>query len=236
MEIVASLLIAGVGSLLLARPLKKAPAVFYALAVLLDLFYLGLPYWGMPSVVERAFMPFMQRGLLAFGLFAVVMFVGVLPAGSSVRQRLVPVRGPLSIVAAILVLGHVINYAASYLGRVLAGGSSVMPSLLLSFGVSSLLVVLLAVLTVTSFQVVRARMSASTWKAVQKWAYVFFGLIYLHVLLALGASALSFQKAGGSLLLYTVIFGLYVVLRVARQRELRQSTTSLADEPDLVTS
>ena len=79
--------------------------------------------------------------------------------------------------------------------------------------------VLLVVLGVTSFNSVKARMSKQIWVKVQKWAYVFFGLTYVHVLAMLLPSALGGGAAAvQSVAAYTVVFGAYAVLRVARAK------------------
>lgn len=63
---------------LCAKPLKKYPAPFYLGAVAL----LGLYFWGSAAGVRNEawsyFQPLMQRCALAFLLFSIVMFVGVL--------------------------------------------------------------------------------------------------------------------------------------------------------------
>ena len=77
--------------------------------------------------------------------------------------------------------------------------------------------VLLLVLGVTSLQGVKRRMDAGTWKRLQKWAYVFFGLVYVHLMSILLPSALAQgMTARVSIAVYTVLFGLYAALRIAR--------------------
>ena len=65
---------------LCAKPLKKYPVPFYLGAVAL----LGLYFWGSATGVRNEawsyFQPLMQRCALAFLLFSIVMFVGVLVA------------------------------------------------------------------------------------------------------------------------------------------------------------
>ena len=79
------------------------------------------------------------------------------------------------------------------------------------------LLVLLLVLGVTSLQGVKRRMDAGTWKRLQKWAYVFFGLVYVHLMSILLPSALAQgMTARVSIAVYTVLFGLYAALRIAR--------------------
>ena len=63
---------------LCAKPLKKYPVPFYLGAIVL----LGLYFWGSATGVRNEiwsyFQPLMQRCALAFLLFSIVMFVGVL--------------------------------------------------------------------------------------------------------------------------------------------------------------
>lgn len=191
--------------------LKAAPALFYVLAIVADLAFLGHALSGFAPVIARALQPYLQRCLVAFGLFAVVMFVGVLPEGSRARRWLAPVRGELSIIAAILAAGHVANYLGAYLAQI-AQGFAV--SKAASFAVAAVVVALLAVLAATSLRAVRRRMDAATWKRVQLLAYPFFVLVYVHLLLILGPSASgSEQKAFESVVVYTVVMLAYAVLR-----------------------
>ena len=89
--------------------------------------------------------------------------------------------------------------------------------LAVGLAVAAAITVLLIVLGVTSFGSVKVRMSKQAWVKVQKWAYVFFSLTYAHVLAMLLPSALGGGTAAvQSVAAYTVVFGVYAVLRVAR--------------------
>ena len=59
----------------------------------------------------------MQRCALAFLLFSIVMFVGVLGEKNPLRTHLMPIRRQLSILACIFAVGHIAFYAASYVPR-----------------------------------------------------------------------------------------------------------------------
>ena len=86
-----------------------------------------------------------------------------------------------------------------------------------SFVAAVLLLVLLLVLGVTSFNVVKNRMRSTTWKRVQRFAYLFFALAYIHLALSLAPSALQGgASAQASMVVYTAVFALYAVLRVMR--------------------
>lgn len=71
-----------------------------------------------------------QKGYVAFALFAVVMMMGVLDKRSAVRRRLQPVRAQLSLLGTILIAGHIGFYAVVYLeilGSVGASNPSPLP-------------------------------------------------------------------------------------------------------------
>jgi methionine sulfoxide reductase heme-binding subunit len=73
------------------------------------------------------------------------------------------------------------------------------------------------VLLVTSFQVVKRRMNAARWKGVQRLAYPFYLLTYVHLVLLLAPSAFAGRDTAiVSLVVYTVVVATYAVLRVRR--------------------
>ena len=196
--------------------IAKAPAAWYALAAVLVALYLAGTQGLLPAVVKGAVFLLLQKGMLPVALFAVVMFVGVFSRESRVRRHLAPIRAELSIIACILICGHVAAYGMSYVPRVLGAGA-LNPFLAAGLAVGVALVVLLAVLGVTSLARVKARMSKRRWKSVQKWAYAFFALVYVHIVAMLLPSALS----GGAVsvqgvVAYTALFGIYAVARVSR--------------------
>lgn len=198
----------------LAKPLKRHPAPFYCAALGLVALYL----FGLTAHVSGGwwpyFMPLMQRCSVAFLLFSVVMFAGVLDDSSRVRARLMPIRRQLSILGCIFALGHIDLYASSYLPRTSSAFSG---NLAFSLALAALLVALMIVLAVTSFQVVKHRMSAATWKGIQRLAYPFYLLTYVHLALLLLPSALAGKDTAlVSLTVYTVVVLAYVVLRTRR--------------------
>lgn len=204
--------------LLLKPAIKKAPVVWYvAAAVLMVLYVAGLYGWlPLPDPVRNVLFLLLQKGTLATALFVVVMFIGAFPRDSRPRKHLMPIRAELSIIACILVCGHIVAYCLSYVPRVLGTGV-ISPFVAIGLAVAAVVTLLLAMLGVTSFNFVKARMSKQAWIKVQKWAYVFFGLAYVHVLAMLLPGALGGGAAAEqSVVVYTIVFGVYAVLRVAR--------------------
>ena len=60
-------------------------------------------------------------------------------------------------------------------------------------------------------------MRTESWKRLQRWAYVFFGLVYVHLMLMLApAASRGGEAALVTVAVYTVVFGAYAVLRVRR--------------------
>lgn len=206
----------------LRNPLKGCPAAFYALAILVDVVFLAGTMAGfaidLPRFASSGLLYLLQKCYLPLSLFAVVMFVGVLPDGSKAKQWLRPVRAELSIVAWILSLGHMTVYLISYAPRMFVGGA-VVGNVAVSFVFALLLFALLLVLGVTSFDVVKKHMGKETWKRVQRLAYVFFALVYVHLLLMLMPAALNGGIAArANVVVYSVLFVGYAVLRVYRAR------------------
>ncbi len=168
-----------------------------------------------PRVVQLPLFVLVQKCTLALALFVIVMFVGVLPKGSRSRRWLQPVRGELSIVAWILALGHMAAYGVSYASRILAG--VVDGAVLIALAVACVLFVLLLLLGVTSFRSVKRSMDSCRWKRVQWFAYPFFAFTYIHLMLMLFEPALRGGSAARvSVAVYTVVFGVYAMLRVTR--------------------
>ncbi len=216
MELLLILVLTAALCLALAEPLRRCPAVFYALAAVLDVLFVIGSQGLLPWVVWSAMLELVCKCGLSFSLFVVVMYVGVLPKGSWVRRRLQSVRGGLSIIACILALGHMGAYAASYVPRVMSAGI-VTPFVVAGLVVAAVLTVLLVVLGATSLRVVKARMGAQTWVKVQRWAYLFYVLVFAHALLMLLPSALFGGLAAmESVTVYTVVFAVYFVARIVR--------------------
>ena len=208
--------------------IKKAPIVWYAIAVVLVVLYLAGTQGLLPAAIKGAVFLLLQKGMLAMALFAIVMYIGVLPVDSKPRTYLTPIRSELSIIACILIFGHMAAYAMSYVPRILSGGV-IVSFVAVGLGVAAVLTVLWAVLGVTSFGGVKACIAAQTWTRIQRWAYVFYALMYVHVLARLLPSALAGgASATQSVVVYTVVFAVYAVARIARAAVDRKRSVSAA--------
>lgn len=197
--------------------IRKAPGIFYAAAAVLAVGFVVSELAAVPREVVAVLVVPLQRCYFAFALFALVMLTGVLARNSRLRAFLVPIRGELSILAAILAGAHVVRYAASYFTRLFDVSAPVSMNMYGAFVVAAVLVVLLLVLTITSLRVVKTHMVSSVWKKLQKMAYPFFALVCLHAIIALAPSA--FQGSSTAIVAvvtYAAVLILYLALRIRR--------------------
>ena len=217
MELVISGLVAVLFVALCHNAIHAAPIAFYALAFAIDALYAVGLCFALPDFVWSVLLVLVQRCQLAIMLFAIVMFAGALPKTSAVRHALIPIRGELSLIATILAAAHVGYHASMLIGQV--GLLASLPATrLVSFSVAVILVVLLAILSLTSIAAVRAHMDPVKWKVVQRLAYVFFGLAYVHVALIFVPSLLAGTMAVWQrFALYTALFGAYALCRIGRR-------------------
>lgn len=203
--------------LLFRKLIKKYSVLFYVLAIGLNVLFFVNTSGVFPRVVSNMLFLFMQKCTLSLALFTIVMFIGVFSRDSRVRAYLMPIRAELSIIAWIVSLGHMTMYALSYLPRLGGGFSTIGTNILISFGIALILFVLLLVLGVTSFDAVKKHMNAVSWKRLQRFSYLFFGLVYAHLMIILLPAALRGGAiAQVNLAVYSAIFASYVIARLVR--------------------
>ena len=214
MSFVAVMLCALAFTLAFKDLIRKAPVLFYGAALALSALYAISGVVSYPVDFKLLLFFLTQKGTLATALFIVVMYIGVFRDVDFVRHRLLPVRAQLSIVASILILGHVVKYAFSFATSM----GMLSPVLQIGLGAGVVAFWLMVPLAITSVQAIKKAMSAGVWVVLQKWAYLFYGLVYAHLALLLAPSALSGVDGTSAegFVVYTVLFGGYAALRVAK--------------------
>lgn len=214
-------LILAVGfALLCGKALKKYPYIFYAAAVIVTVVTSILAVSDLRSVpvfVNTYIIGLFTRGAFATALWCVVMWTGAMPNGSVPIKKLMPVRGELSIFAAILTLGHNIGFGRTYLVRLFTDSGRMSTNQITASILTIIMLLIMIPLTVMSFPQVRKKMNAKLWKKIQRTAYIFYGLIYIHVM----TLCVPMAKAGRegylfSILVYSVVFIGYGVCRVRK--------------------
>lgn len=201
--------------------LKKHAAVCYVLAAAISAAVVVCTATGVsaafPVWVRSWIWPIFARSALSTALFAAVMYAGAVPNGSKLMKAVMPIRGELSIIASILTLGHNISFGLTYFRLLFTQPDRLPVNQLLAAICSLVMLCIMLPLFITSFKCVRKKMKGSSWKKLQRLAYGFYALIYIHVLLLTLPGA---QKGNGSYLLtvvvYSVVFLTYGALRVRK--------------------
>jgi len=206
------------------KALKKKPAVLYGICILLSLVSIFYPREGGIPFLDFFFKKIMQRGVLAGSLFIWVMQAPVLPKSSSERKTIYLFRGEMAICASLITLAHNLAFGGKYFGALFFGQGHISLMELHAAIVSCLMILLLIPLTITSFQTVRRKMQAKTWKKLQNWSYLFYLLLYLHIFFIYqGALIRGKGDYFFTLMIYSFIFGFYGFLRIRQYRIQKES-------------
>jgi len=135
--------------------------------------YIGV--WGITlAAVIGQDVPVMTpivKGMLGFAFIYTVMITGALNPKWKLTKKLKAVRGMYSILGFVLLIAHPLNYAAEVLG-----GLREIPI----FGVAAF--VIMIPLFITSYIVIRKRMSPKAWAKLQQWAYLSYAFILVHLI------------------------------------------------------
>ena len=198
-----------------APRIKRHAGALYLLAAAGSLGVVSLTHMGLAP--DFFLWKLLSNCALATALFAVVMYMAVLPRGGKAVKTLLPIRAELSIIACILTLGHNLAYGKTYFLLLLTRPERLEGEFLWAAVCSLLLIALMLPLMVTSFPRVRKKMKAKAWKRLQRLAYWFYGLTYIHVMLL----AVHFLKRGNgeyiwNVLVYSAVFLPYGILRLRK--------------------
>ncbi|MGD9909905.1 MAG: FMN-binding protein [Candidatus Izemoplasmatales bacterium] len=110
-------------------------------------------------------------GYVGLAFYIVVMFAGAFPKSSKISKKLRSVRKEYSIYGFIVLFPHIVIYLMSFLNG----------SLLWEiFGVIG--VVIMIPLFITSFTYIKKKMNIKTWMTLQKYAYLVYLLIFIHLI------------------------------------------------------
>lgn len=222
MPILLSLVLALLLSWYGGSAIKEHAPVFYVGAALLALTTIAVTWSGadasFPGWMSNYVWPLLSHGAFASALFIIVMYMGALPNGTKAIKRLMPIRAELSIMASLLVLGHNIAYGRTYFVRLFTDTSKMSTTQMLAAICSLIMIAIMLPLMITSFKAVRKKMKPKSWKKLQRSAYVFYGLIYVHTMLLY----VPIVQAGRSVyivnvIVYSLIFISYAGMRIRKE-------------------
>ena len=215
-----SLFIAILVAFCLDKPLKKHPAAVYITAAVLTATSVVITQSDI-SVSSRFVRDYVigifSRGALGAAFWAVVMFAGAMPNGSAPVKKLMPIRGELSITAAVLTLAHIITFGMQYIRNIIngrTGSGDAFRDFFITCVLSLAMTLIMLPLTVMSFKAVRRKMNAKTWKKIQRLAYFFYAMIYIHIMVLFVPKAQKGREGYFlGVLVYSAVFIGYGVLR-----------------------
>lgn len=119
--------------------------------------------------------------------------------------------------AAILTLCHTITYIRIYASPVARPSLPMSGPQIVAIHLSVFLLLIMIPLTILSFPTIRSKISPKRWIAIQRLAYVFYLLLYVHIMLLLMPSATTGHlDAQISIFTYSLIYLSYFVLRIKK--------------------
>ncbi len=196
-------------ALLLTKHIRKHYLFHYSLAVILSLlqFSLLLSKEAISNQIVLELSKAFTSGLVGTSLFIVVMFTGAFDVKDPFSKKLRSVRKELSIIASYLLMFHIIYYTV--INLINFSSLSLMMLLVTISGILAAIVML--PLFITSFIKVRKKFTGKQWKKIQKWSYLFYFLVYIHMLVAnISPEGVDAEKVS----LYTVVFFIYTFARI----------------------
>ena len=217
MLLVISLIIVSLFIYFLKDSLKKHAGIYYIGAAVISIAVFLIGFLPMPLFLKNNILGIFAKGSLGTAMFVAVMYAGALPKDSKLIAPLMKIRGELSITAAILVLCHNFTYGMTYFKMLFIKPAALSATQLTAAIISLVLIIIMLVLTVTSFQAVRKKMKAKKWKQLQRTAYVFYGLMYVHIMLInIPYARLGLGTYIANVVIYSIVFLGYAAMRIAK--------------------
>lgn len=210
-------------SLLLAQfKLKKTAWILYTLALGFNIVTTVITLRMTPQeVVGNTFLNICSRGLIGMSFLLIIMYIGALNPKNRLVRSLMTIRGELSILGVIFMMNHFIYYIVA-ISKTIPNWSEMKPNALFTYLMVSVLSIwawiICIPLFITSFRVVRKKMNAKEWKRLQRLAYLFYGLVYVHIMFSFFTKPDPFVF-WREILVYSVLFFLYTVLRIWKALE-----------------
>lgn len=217
MNLIIGIAVTVIFYILAADAIKKYPVAFY----------LGIYVWcgavvlyynygyvqNFPEWFNVYFMDMFVRGIFTTATFMVVMYLGVITKHNKLSRKLMSVRGEISIIGSLLTLSHNVVFGVHYFPMLFTNPKAMPTRELIASSITLCLLAMLIPLFITSFKVVRRKMSGKTWKKIQRMAYPFFIGIYVHIMVLYSADVKSHMTG---IIVYSVVYVSYVVLRLRK--------------------
>ncbi|WAW14499.1 ferric reductase-like transmembrane domain-containing protein [Peptostreptococcus equinus] len=220
MRIILSFLIVTLLAYILSKKINKYCKEIYIVSLLISGIVLWHTYLSLNgyiitySPILNILMDAIKSGALGGAIFILVMYMGVFDKSNNFTRRLRKNRGVLSIIGSILLLPHILAYMISYIQNatiLTENGFNFVLALVLF--VSGLIAFIIMVpLFITSFIKIRKNMDRGKWKKIQANAYIFYAMIFIHVI-ALYLSKNPSYSRNINLIFYISVFTSYSLFK-----------------------
>lgn len=166
-------------------------------------------------------------------IFLIVMLVGAMPTNSWFYRTYKPIRGEMAIIGGMFVVIHNFIYGRKYFVMMWNDISKVKDYELIAACLTFAALCILLPLWITSFFTIRKRMKHETWVKLHKLAYVYYFLVYVHVMVLYGNIlhiALTTGKYDRVNLLvfgicfYNIIYGIYAIGKFCKWKHGKKET------------
>ena len=171
--------------------------------------------------VVKQVMKSIDTGAVGGALFILVMYMGVMDMKYKVSKNLRRNRAELSIIASIFTIPHNTHYFFAFLlnsRNIVAGSGLSLWTNLMMFASGVFAISIMLPLFVTSFMYFRKKMKAKKWKSLQEFAYIFYAMVYIQVMMLYISRPDGWEKTL-NLVVYSLIFLSYTGLKVKAKIE-----------------
>jgi DMSO/TMAO reductase YedYZ heme-binding membrane subunit len=217
MLLIISLILTTFLSIVYYKQIKKHSTMLYIIATLIAMFFVVFMSSNLneyiPKYISKFVIGVFSKGTISLALFTIVMYTGVFNNSFKFKKNLMAIRGELSIIACILTLGHNVLYGMYFFPTFFTNMQSLSIFKIIATLLSLTMICLMIPLMITSFKSVRKRMPYKSWKRIQRSAYVFYGVMYIHIMLLYIP---KFNDKLFKIILYSIIFLAYYVLRIRK--------------------
>ncbi|WP_264174497.1 ferric reductase-like transmembrane domain-containing protein [Clostridium algoriphilum] len=186
--------------------------------------------YGTVLYLEKVFI----GGYVSIAFFILIMFAGAINPKWVITKKLLSIRAELAIIASIFIMPHSIIYLIRFIVLKLpkAFKTGVIPKLYIAYiSIGIIAFFIMIPLFITSFKKVRRKIKGIQWARLQRFAYIFYFLVYIHILLVLlNGKYIEWLKLSS----YTTIFGIYVVFKLIKYKNNKQAKLDYTKRVDKV--
>lgn len=209
--------------------MKKLAIPIYIISLLLNIISIYLSFYvNIENNIYELFIKIMKQGLIGMAFLVIIMMIGAMPKSKTVIG-LFKIRGELSILAVIFMLNHFVYYMIKIIQSLPNWSNLTKQALLINMSVSVLSIwawIICIPLFITSFRCIRKQMDPKSWKNLQRYAYIMYALVYVHIVFAFLSKPNPFNY-GIDLLIYSLIFLVYFILRFGKYIKKKRSGIKL---------